>query len=108
MTRMAVVQPAFELGAVERNLARVEDLIRDAHREHGAEVIVVPEAFTTPNVYAKVLRGTARPVDGQPLQMLARLARELDSVLAGGFVAVRGAHTYGTFVLAEPNGALHL
>ena len=108
MTRIAVVQPALELGEVERNLARVEDLIRDAHREHGAEVIVVPEGFTTPNVYAKVLRGAARPVDGQPLQMLTRLARELDCVLAGGFVAVRGRHAYGTFVLAEPDGALHL
>jgi predicted amidohydrolase len=108
VTRIAVVQPALELGAVERNLARIEDLIRDAHREHGAEVIVVPEGFTTPNVYAKVLRGTARPVDGQPLQLLTRLARELDCVLAGGFIAVRGRDTYGTFVLAEPDGAVHL
>jgi len=108
MTRIAVVQPALELGQVEQNIARVEDLIRDAHREHGAEVIVVPEGLTTPNVYAKVLRGTARPVDGQPLQMLTRLARELDCVLAGGFIAVRGEDAYGTFVLAEPDGALHL
>ncbi len=108
MTRIAVVQPALELGEVEQNLARIEDLIRDAHREHGAGVIVVPEGFTTPNVYAKVLRSTARPVDGQPLQLLIRLARELDCVLAGGFVAVRGEHTYGTFVLAEPDGAIHL
>ena len=60
MTRIAVVQPALALGEVERNLERVEDLIRDAHREHGAEVIVVPEGFTTPNVYARVLRETAR------------------------------------------------
>jgi predicted amidohydrolase len=108
VTRIAVVQPALELGEVEANLARVEDLIRDAHREHGAEVIVVPEAFTSPNVYAKVLRGAARPVDGQPMQMLTRLARELDCVLAGGFLAIRGKHAYGTFVLAEPDGALHL
>lgn len=108
MTRIAVVQPALQLGAVEQNLARIEDLIRDAHREHGAEVIVVPEAFTSPNVYAKVLRGTARPVDGQPMQLLTRLARELDCVLAGGFLAVRGRHAYGTFVLAEPDGAVHL
>lgn len=108
MTRIAVVQPALALGEVERNLARVEDLIRDAHREHGAEVIVVPEACTTPNVYAKVLRDAPRPVDGQPLQMLTRLARELGCVLAGGFLAIRGRHAYGTFVLAEPDGALHL
>jgi predicted amidohydrolase len=108
MTRIAVIQPALELAEVERNLARMEDLIRDAHREHSPEVIVVPEGFTTPNVYAKVLRTTARPVDGQPLQMLTRLARELDCVLAGGFIAVRAKHTFGTFVLAEPDGALHL
>ena len=89
MTRIAVVQPARTLGEVERNVARIEDLIRDAHREHGADVVVVPEGLTTPNVYAKVMRSTPRPVDGQPLQMLTRLARELDCVVAGGFVAIR-------------------
>ncbi len=108
MTRIAVVQPALALGEVERNLARIEDLVRDAHREHGAEVIVVPEACTSPNVYAKVLRGAARPIDGQPFQLLTRLARELDCVVAGGFLAVRGKHAYGTYVLAEPDGAVHL
>jgi predicted amidohydrolase len=29
-------------------------------------------------------------------------------VLAGGFLAIRGRHAYGTYVLAEPDGALHL
>ena len=100
--------PRLSSARSSENLLRIEDLIRDAQREHSAEVIVVPEGFTTPNVYAKVLRDTPRPVDGQPLQMLARLARELDCTLAGGFVAVRGEDTYGTFVLAEPDGALHL
>ncbi len=108
MTRLAVVQPALALGEVERNLVRMEDLIRDAQREHGADVIVVPEGLTGPNVYARPLRSAPRPVDGQPMQMLRRLARELDCVLAGGFLAVRARHAYGTFVLAEPNGAVHL
>ncbi len=108
MTRIAVVQPALELGEVERNLSRIEDLVRDAHREHAPDVIVVPEACTSPNVYAKVLRGAPRPVDGQPLQLLTRLARELGCVLAGGFLAVRAQHAHGTFVLAEPDGAVHL
>lgn len=108
MTRIAVVQPALVLGDVAHNLERVEDLIRDAHREHSPEAIIVPEACTTPNVFAKILRGTPRPVDGQPFQLLTRLARELGCVIGGGFVAVRGKHAYGTFVLAEPNGAVHL
>ena len=30
MTRIAVVQPVLALGKVERNLTRIEDLIRDA------------------------------------------------------------------------------
>ncbi|MEA2172183.1 MAG: N-carbamoylputrescine amidase [Solirubrobacteraceae bacterium] len=108
MTRLAVVQPALELGAVAKNLARIEDLVRDAHREHSPDVIMVPEACTSPNVYAKVLLNTAQPVEGQPFQLLTRLARELDCVVGGGFLAVRGKHTYGTYVLAEPNGAVHL
>ena len=108
MTRLAVVQPALELGAVERNLERVEDLIRDAHREHGPDVIIVPEAFTSPNVYAKACLTAPRPIDGQPYQLITRLARELDCIIGGGFLAIRGEHTYGTFVLAEPNGAVHL
>lgn len=108
MTRIAVIQPALALGEVDHNLRRVEDLIRDAQREHGAEVVIVPEGFASPNVFARVLRATPRPVNGAPFQMLTRLARELDCVVGGGFVAVRGGHAYGSFVLAEPNGAAHL
>jgi predicted amidohydrolase len=108
MTRIAVIQPALELGRVESNLARVEALIRDAHREHSPEVIVLPEAMSSPNVFDERIRHVPRPVDGQPLQLLARLSRELSCVLAGGFLAVRGSHAYGTYVLAEPDGALHL
>jgi predicted amidohydrolase len=108
VTRIAVIQPALELGSVESNLACVEVLIRDAHREHSPEVIVLPEAMSSPNVFDERIRDVPRPVDGQPLQLLVRLSRELGCVLAGGFLAVRGAHAYGTYVLAEPDGALHL
>jgi len=93
---------------VERNLERVEDLLRDAHREHSPRVLVLPEGFTGPNVYAGALLGAPRPIDGPPFQMLMRLARELDVVIAGGFLSVRGHDAYGTYVLAEPSGAAHL
>ncbi|HKJ36741.1 MAG TPA: carbon-nitrogen hydrolase family protein [Solirubrobacterales bacterium] len=106
--RLAAVQPALELGAVEENLAHVEELIRDAHREHSPEVITVPESMTTPNVYSPLMADAARPVDGQPFQLLGRLARELDCVIGGGFIATRGTHTYGTYVLAEPDGSANL
>ena len=70
------MQPAVRLGEIEANLAHVEDLIRDAHREHGPDVITVPESMTTPNVYSRRMLDAARTVDGQPFQLLVRLARE--------------------------------
>lgn len=106
--RVAAIQPHLELGAVEANLARVEELVRDAHRVHDPQVIVLPEAMSSPNVFAPELRGVARPVDGAPFQLLTGLARELGVVLSGGFLAHRGDDVYGTYVLAEPDGAAHL
>jgi predicted amidohydrolase len=106
--RVAAVQPAVRLGEVAANLARIEGLIRDAHREYAPQLITVPESMTTPNVYSPLMRGAARPVDGQPFQLLTRLARELDCVIGGGFIAARGNHTFGTYVLAEPDGSAHL
>lgn len=108
MPRLAVVQPALAVGEVDANLARLEGLIRDAHREHAPDVILVPEACTSPNVYAKALMGVPRPVDGAPFQLVTGLARELGCVVGGGFLAVRGAHAYGTYVLADPDGSAHL
>ena len=48
------------------------------------------------------------PLDGKAFQLLTRLAKELDCVIGGGFVAKRDKHAYGTYLLAEPNGAVHL
>ncbi len=106
--KLAAVQPAVRLGEVERNLAHVEELIRDAHHEHSPDAITVPESMTSPNVYSPGMHAAPRPVDGQPFQLLTRLARELDCVIGGGFIAARGGHTYGTYVLAEPDGSANL
>lgn len=106
--RVAAVQPALRLGAVEDNLVRLEGLIRDAVREHQPAIVTVPEAATSPNVYAAAMRGVVRPIDGAPLQLYRQLARELDVVVGGGFLARRGRDAYGTYVLAEPDGRVHL
>ena len=96
------------LGEVDANLARLEALIRSAHREHSAHLIIVPEACTTPNVFHKALLDCVLPLDGKAFQLLTGLAKELDCVIGGGFVAKRGKHAYGTYLLGEPGGAVHL
>jgi predicted amidohydrolase len=106
--KIAAVQPALRLGAVEDNLIRLEDLIRDAVREHNPAIVTVPEAASSPNVYSRAMRTVARPVDGAPMQLYRHLARELGVVVGGGFLARRGGNVYGTYVLAEPDGRAHL
>jgi predicted amidohydrolase len=106
--KVAVVQPRLRVGEVEDNMVRCEGLIRSAHREHSPQVILLPEGFTSPNMYGKAMKGVARPVDGAPYQMLRNLARELDCTIGGGFQARRGADTYGTYMLVEPDGSAHL
>lgn len=106
--RVAVVAVALEPAAVERNLRHVADVARQAAREHDPDLLVLPDGITTPNVYAPAMRAAARPVDGEPYELLRRIAREHACFVSGGFLAVRGGDVRSTHVLAEPNGATHL
>jgi predicted amidohydrolase len=82
--------------------------VRAAAREHQPELIMLPEACTSPNAYGAPMLDVARPVDGEPLQVLRGLAREHGCLVGGGFVAVRGSETRGTYALCEPDGGVHL
>ena len=106
--RVAVVQPDLRVGAVEENLIQLEDLVRDAVRVHRPELVILPESAGSPTVYDARVARAVRPVDGAPLQLFRHLARELDVIIGGGFLAHRGHDTYNSYALAEPNGAVHL
>ncbi len=106
--RIAAIQPALALGEVDRNLARCEDLVRQAVKEHNPEVVVLPEAVTSPNVFHPVLRSVPFPVDGVPFLFLRDLARELGVTIGGGYLSVRGPDARHTYGLAEPDGTVHL
>ena len=106
--RIAAVQPALRLAELDWNMKRCEDLVRAAAQEHNPDVVILPEAFTCPNVYDKRLRGMAQPVDGPAYQMLKNLARELGCSVGGGFLAKRGGDTRNTYVLADPDGTTNL
>lgn len=106
--KVAVVQPKLTVGDVRGNLGRLAELARAAGNEHHPELLLLPEAMTSPNMFGPRMREVARPVDGEPLRLLQRLARELACTVGGGFIAVRGADTRHTYVVAEPDGALYL
>jgi len=106
--RIGVIQPQLAVGAVEANLRHCAALVREASVMHSPDVILLPEAMTSPNMFNRSLRRVPRPVDGAPYQMIQRLAKELHCTVGGGFLSVRGQHTRHTYVLAEPDGTTHL
>lgn len=106
--KIAVVQPALRLAEQEWNLRRVEALVRDAVREHAPDVVVLPEAYNTPNVYHPVLRRTPVPIDGAPYQLLKQMAREHGCWVGGGYVSLRGRWPRHSYVIAEPDGTTYI
>lgn len=110
--RVATVAPRLVPGAVEANLIRVESLVREAARAQAPDLIVLPEDLTAVGGTSALRRAgrqdVARPVDGALLHLLRHLARETGCVVGGGARLVRGADAYLTYVLAEPDGRVHL
>lgn len=105
--KVVAIQPHVQIGAVEANTAHLADLIAGAAKEHEPEAIFLPEAMTSPNAYDRRMRGVARPLVSEPLQMMRRAAREYGCVVGGGFIAVRGQDTRGTYAVCDPDGTLN-
>lgn len=108
MVKISAIQPHLKVGAVDNNLQRIEGLIRDAYQSDQPDIIVLPEAMTSPNVYAAQNRYVPQTLDGSALRFMRNLAQELNIILSGGFLCTRGQHAYGTYVLVEPDGTTHL
>jgi predicted amidohydrolase len=106
--RIAVIQPQLAVGAVDANLRHCAALVREASVVHSPDVILLPEAMTSPNMFQRVMQQVPQPVDGAPYQMIQGLAKELRCTVGGGFLSVRGRHARHTYVLAEPDGTTHL
>jgi predicted amidohydrolase len=106
--RIAAIQPALEVGDVDGNMKRCADLVRSAAKETGARMVLLPEAYTSPNVYDPACRAVPQPVDGPAYELLRDLARELDVTVGGGYLSLRGGDARHTYVLAEPDGTTNL
>jgi predicted amidohydrolase len=104
--RVAAVQLEVALGDVERNLAECERLARAAAAD-GAELVALPEFFSTGAAFLGEVADAALPPDGAPAAMLGRVAGDAGIWLGGSFLCrdpdgeVRNA-----YLLAGPDGRL--
>ncbi len=104
--RVAAVQLEVVLADVPANLAACESLAREAARA-GAEVIALPELFTTGAAFVPQLADAALAPGGPATDMLSRVARE-EGVLIGGSFLCRDSdgEVRNAYQLAGPGGVL--
>ena len=100
------MQLEVRLGDVDANLAECERLARAAARD-GAELVALPEFFSTGAAFHPAVVEGIRPADGEPAQLLRTVARSEGICLGGSFLCrdpdgeVRNA-----YLLAGPDGEL--
>ena len=95
-----------ELGNVERNLKTAEKLVRRAFKE-GAEMVILPEFFTSPVAFNPKLLEVPQLIDGEPAKLLQNLAARYGGIVGGSFIAYRNGDAYNTFILAFPDGSAY-
>ena len=78
--RVAAIQMKAELGNVKANLESVEQLARSAFNE-GAELVILPEFFTSAVCFHPKMLDVVRPINGEPTQLLNKLAKEYPNYL---------------------------
>lgn len=103
--RVAAIQMSPKLGDVPSNLSQAERLVREALRK-GAQWIILPEMFTSAVAFHPDMLKAIQPIDGAPLQLLKRLAREGNAVIGGSFLAKHKIDVFNTFVLVFPDGTV--
>jgi len=102
--KVAAVQMKAILGNVEANLKSVKQLASNAFND-GAELVILPEFFTSAVGFHPKMLDVVRPINGEPFQLLNLLAKKYNGVIGGSFIALRGEESYNTFVLAFPDGS---
>lgn len=104
MVLAAAVQLQAVLGDVSANLAACERLADEAGRA-GAEVIALPEFFTTGIGFDESLATAALPPDGAATELLTALARRHRALVGGSFLCRDpDGHVRNAYLLADPDG----
>ena len=101
--KVAAVQMRAELANVKSNLSAAEALVREAFRKD-AKWVILPEFFPSAVAFVSNMLTAWRPLEGEPFQLMQKLAREYEGVVGGSFVARSGDDCYNSFLLVFPSG----
>ncbi len=101
--KVAAIQMDSQVGAVETNLVHATELVEQAAAQ-GAQLIVLPELFSTGYEYTDRNFILPEPLNGRTGAWIADTAQRLGVHLVGSFPARIGSKAYITAKLAAPSG----
>jgi len=103
--KLGCIQFKVATGDVEKNYARVNELVREAHAK-GAELVVLPEMWNS-SYALKKLDELADSNGERAKKFLSELAKELGVHIVGGSVSTKkGDKFYNTMYTFDKNGVL--
>lgn len=105
MTRVAAVQMDARLGDLKYNLQHVKELASEAVAG-GAEVISLPEFFTTPIILDDGVRSCILPPENEALDLLKELASTGNVLIGGSYLEKRDGEVYNCYTLVRPDGTV--
>jgi predicted amidohydrolase len=104
--KVAAIQMQGRVADLPYNIAQAGDLLEKALR-NGAEIVALPEFFTTPIVLDERLFGCSVETENPALDMLKVLAKQHGAMIGGSYLAMRGGDVFNTYVLVDRDGSVH-
>ena len=104
--KVAAIQMEGRVADLRYHIAQAGDLLEKALRS-GAQIIALPEFFTTPIVLDERLFGCSVAAENPALDMLKSLAATHGAMIDGSYLAKRGDDVFNTYVLVDREGAVH-
>jgi predicted amidohydrolase len=104
--KVAAIQMEGRVADLRYNIAQAGDLLEKALRG-GAQIVALPEFFTTPIVFDERLFGCSVAAENPALDILKSLAATHGVMIGGSYLAKRGDDVFNTYVLVDRDGTVH-
>lgn len=104
---VAAVQMETRMGDVAHNIALAERMATEAF-DKGAKVVGLPEFYTGRIAPSEDAYRIVLPRDNAAIGMMKRLAHKHGGRIGGSMLVEDGGEVYNRYVLAEPDGTVHL
>lgn len=103
--KLALIQADFPFLATEENLKKGMSLCEEA-ADHGAKLVLLPEAFYTGYIGARVeeMLAYAEPLDGPCLSALKKTAQEKNIYIAATILKKAESDVENTAFMIDPSG----